>query len=89
MEKNREENGDSTIQPSRDSNRSSGSSRRMENLRIAVASIIVFIWSIMYIRTFFDPKFNTPPELSIPMMAVAGWLYGSAAFKEIGRKNGD
>lgn len=87
MSNTRKDNGNSSVQPSRDNNGSSSSDHRVETARLVIASVIAFIWAAMYIRTFIDPKFNAPPELSIPMMAVVGWLYGSAAFKEIGRKN--
>lgn len=89
MVNTRKDNGNSGVQLNGSDDRSSNSNRGVETARLVIASVICAIWAAMYIRTFFDPKFSAPPELSIPMMAVVGWLYGSAALKEIGRKNDD
>lgn len=50
-------------------------------VRLVVASVVVLVWAVIYLRAALDSGFSPPPELSMVMLAVVAWLFGSAALK--------
>ena len=65
----------------RDGESSPESGSSVARFRLIVASVIVTVWAVMYLRAVLDPGFSPPPELSAVMLATVAWLYGSAALK--------
>jgi hypothetical protein len=57
----------------------------MEQLRLVTASLVVALWTVMYLRAAFT-AFSPPPELSGIMLCVAAYLFGSGAFRGGKRK---
>lgn len=58
----------------------------LDLLRLVTASVIVAVWTLMYLRAAIDSGFTPPPELSGIMLAVAAYLFGSGALGGKGRK---
>lgn len=61
----------------------------MNALRIGVACVVAIVWAVVFLASVFNPRVNTPPELSGVMLAVVTWLFGGAfreGLKERGRR---
>lgn len=63
------------VEPTRNRNRPRFSTPTTDTFRKAIATVIVVVWAILYLRTIISDEFTAPPELSAIMLAVVAWLF--------------
>lgn len=58
----------------------------MNRLRVSIAVLVVIVWAVIYLGSFFAHQ-TAPPELSGIMLAVVTWLFGSEFKKVVARRD--
>lgn len=60
----------------------------MSRIRLAVALLIVVIWSGTILADYFDDTYQAPQGVTAVMLVAAGYLFGAEAVKGL-RRNGN